>query len=178
MGFYLHAGITGAGSLIRVLAHECAHRLAFVADTDRDTGWMDDGLRRRLEDWPCFHLKSSGTIRASANRSAVSDCGSSIERCVSCPVCLALHPIGMTTWSNKAGAGNGASALSFHVERLRRAVPDLVRWAILTMRISLFILAAIATFGSSPSAAADFDTDLRGRLQSYVGSESLTAINC
>jgi hypothetical protein len=41
------------------------------------------------------------------------------------------------------------------------------------MRISIFILVsiAIAVFGSSPSTAADFDTDLRGRLQSYVGSE-------
>ena len=28
--------------------------------------------------------------------------------------------------ANKAGAGNGAGAVSFHVERLRRAVPDLV----------------------------------------------------
>ena len=31
------------------------------------------------------------------------------------------------TATNKAGAGNGAGALSFHVARLRRAVPDLVR---------------------------------------------------
>jgi hypothetical protein len=30
---------------------------------------------------------------------------------------------------NKAGAGNGAGALSFHVERLGRAVPDLIRSA-------------------------------------------------
>ena len=30
---------------------------------------------------------------------------------------------------NKAVAGNGAGALSFHVERVGRAVPDLVRWA-------------------------------------------------
>ncbi len=171
-------GITGAGSLIRVLAMNARtvwRSLLIMTAIDRLDGRWATSSSGGL---PCFHLKSSGTIRASANRSAVSDCGSSIERCVSCPVCLALHPIGMTTWSNKAGAGNGASALSFHVERLRRAVPDLVRWAILTMRISLFILAAIATFGSSPSAAADFDTDLRGRLQSYVGMRSLTAINC
>ena len=33
----------------------------------------------------------------------------------------------MTIWPNKAGAGNGARALSFHVERLGRAVPDLCR---------------------------------------------------
>jgi hypothetical protein len=30
--------------------------------------------------------------------------------------------------ANKAGAGNGASALWFHVRRLGRAVPDLIRY--------------------------------------------------
>jgi hypothetical protein len=30
---------------------------------------------------------------------------------------------------NKAGAGNGAGALSLYVERLGRAVPDLIRSA-------------------------------------------------
>jgi hypothetical protein len=33
------------------------------------------------------------------------------------------------TTTNKAGAGNGAEALSFHVGRLGRAVPDLFRSA-------------------------------------------------
>ena len=31
-------------------------------------------------------------------------------------------------WRNKAGAGNGARALLFHVEHLRRVVPDLIRY--------------------------------------------------
>ena len=30
---------------------------------------------------------------------------------------------------NKAGTGNGARTLLFHVERLGRAVPDLIRYA-------------------------------------------------
>ncbi len=29
---------------------------------------------------------------------------------------------------NKAGAGNGAGALLFHVGRFGRAVPDIMRW--------------------------------------------------
>ena len=45
-------------------------------------------------------------------------------------MCVALHAIRrrMKTGSNKAGAGNGAGALWFHVERFGRAVPDLIRY--------------------------------------------------
>jgi hypothetical protein len=37
--------------------------------------------------------------------------------------------VNTTRKANQAGAGNGAGTLSFHVERLGRAVPDLCRSA-------------------------------------------------
>jgi hypothetical protein len=34
----------------------------------------------------------------------------------------------MTSWPNKASAGNGAIARRFHAAGLRRAVPEMQRW--------------------------------------------------